>query len=85
MASSGWGVYNFVIENGEVESEPEPDGMRRLHFGLGYVKRFLVCLLGVFHDRCNANQPPYIEKKSFTLDWLQVGLIFRKEKITYFE
>lgn len=43
-------VDNLVIEYGKVERETQPDGMSRLHFGLGDVERLLVGLLRVLHD-----------------------------------
>lgn len=29
VAGAFWGVEDFVVENGEVEGEAQPDGMRR--------------------------------------------------------
>lgn len=40
-------VEDFVVEDGEVERESEPDGVRGLHLGLGDLEGLLVGLLGV--------------------------------------
>ena len=35
MTGTIWGVQNLVVEDGEVESETEADGVRRCQLGLG--------------------------------------------------
>ena len=60
LAGLVWWVDDLVIKNGEVESKTEPDGMRRLHFWLCYVKRFLVRFLWILDYRCNANREIHV-------------------------
>ena len=42
VASSVGGTEDFVIKDGKVERQAQPDGMCGLHFGLGNVECFLV-------------------------------------------
>lgn len=42
-------VEDFVVEDGEVEGQAEPDGVRRLHVLLADVEGLLVGLLRVVH------------------------------------
>ena len=42
-------VQDLVVEDGEVEGEAEPDGVRGLHVLLADVEGLLVGLLGVLH------------------------------------
>lgn len=49
MASSGWWIDNFVIENGKVESQSQPNRMSWLHFRLWYVKGFLISFLRILN------------------------------------
>ena len=49
-------VDDLVVEDGEVECEPEADGVGRLHLGPRDVERVLVRLLGVLHRRCVVRQ-----------------------------
>lgn len=35
MTGTVWGVQNLVVENGEIESEPEADRVRRCQLSLG--------------------------------------------------
>ena len=44
-------VDDLVVEDGEVEREPEADGVRRLHLGPRDVERVLVRLLRVIRRR----------------------------------
>ncbi len=44
-------VEDFVEEDGEVESQAEPDGVGGLHAGLGNVEGVLVGLLAVLNHR----------------------------------
>ena len=44
-------VEDLVVEHGEVEGEPQPDGVRGLHLGLADLESVLVCFLRVVNDR----------------------------------
>lgn len=55
-------VEDFVVEDGEVEGQAEPDGVRRRHFLLADVEGLLVGLLRVVHrvfktHNCHQNNP----------------------------
>ena len=43
-------VEDFIVKDGEVEGEPQSDGMRGLHFRLGNFKSVLVRLLRIFDN-----------------------------------
>jgi hypothetical protein len=43
-------IEDLVIEDGEIESQSQPDGMRRLHLGLADFESILVRLLRIVHD-----------------------------------
>lgn len=44
-----WRVQDLVVEDGEVEGQAEPDGVRGLHVLLADVEGLLVGLLRVLH------------------------------------
>ena len=44
-------VEDLVVEHGEVEGEPQPDGVRGLHLGLADLESVLVGFLRVVNDR----------------------------------
>ena len=50
------GVEDFVVEDGEVEGQAQPDGVRRLHVLLADVEGVLVGLLRVLHRICSNKQ-----------------------------
>ena len=43
------GGHDFVVENREIQSQPQPDGMSGLHGRFCNVEGVLVSLLGVIH------------------------------------
>ena len=43
-------VEDLVVEHGEVEGEPQPDGVSRLHLGLTDLESVLVGFLRVVND-----------------------------------
>lgn len=47
-----WRVEDFIIEDGEVEGQAQPDGVCWLHVLLADVKGILVGLLRVLHSVC---------------------------------
>lgn len=49
MASSGRWIDNFIIENGKVECQSQPNRMSWLHFRLWYVKGFLISFLRILN------------------------------------
>lgn len=49
MAGSGWWIDNFVIENGKVECQSQPNRMSWLHFRFGYIKCFLISFLRILN------------------------------------
>ena len=51
VACAVGGVDDLVVEDGEVECEPEADGVRRLHLGPRDVERVLVRLLRALRRR----------------------------------
>ena len=44
-------VEDLVVEHGEVEGEPQPNGVRGLHLGLADLESVLVSFLRVVNDR----------------------------------
>ena len=44
------GIEDFVIKDGEIERQPQPDGVGGLHLGFGYVKCLLVGSFAVLGD-----------------------------------
>ena len=44
------GVEDLVVEDGEVEGEPKPDGVGGLHLAFADLKRVLVRLLRVVNN-----------------------------------
>ena len=46
-------VEDLVVEHGEVEGEPQPDGVSRLHLGLADLKCILIGLLGIIYNSYN--------------------------------
>lgn len=53
-------VQNLIIEDGKVESQTKPDGVRGLHVFLADLKRVLVGLLRVVHCSCKEKKNIYI-------------------------
>lgn len=49
MTSSGRWIDNFIIENGKVECQSQPNRMSWLHFRLWYVKGFLISFLRILN------------------------------------
>lgn len=45
-------VEDFIEEDGEVEGQTQPDGMRWLHLLLADVKSTFVGIMGVIHRFC---------------------------------
>lgn len=58
-------VQDLVVEDGKVQGQPQSDGVRRLHFGPGYVKCLLVGLLGVVHITLHRDREVWRQNRSY--------------------
>ena len=47
------GIEDFVIEDGKIERQPQPDGVGGLHLGFGNVKCLLVGSFAILGHGCN--------------------------------